>query len=217
MSHDPTQESTFSLISQPKKRNESKDSSVVITVRIDEQLNSGLEKIKRDLGISKANIIRNYLEFSQCVIKQKNSIKSLDDQDFIIIMRSFLREIIEKIEEPEQILLGDKLARFINSISLIKNRVDDLNFKLDLCNNLGFFRKYIDDQSYVLISKKFGPKKFVEAFTWQLFKKKEFNSRYTEEELKGSKSLTQQYKKEIHPVDRISSYYSFEFAKIPEE
>ena len=157
------------------------------------------------------------MEFSQCLIKQKNSVKSLDDQDFIIIIRSFFRDIIEKVEEAEQILLGDKLARFINSISLIKNKGDNLGFKLDLCNNLGFFRKYIDDQNYVLISKKFGPKKFVEAFIWQLFKNKEFNSRYTEEELKGSKNLTQQYNKEIHPVDRISSYYSFEFAKMPEE
>ncbi|MFX1278718.1 MAG: hypothetical protein ACFFA3_04825 [Promethearchaeota archaeon] len=186
-------------------------------MRIDEELNSNLENIKQNFGISKANLIRNYLEFSQCLIKQKNSVKSLDDQDFIIIMRSFLRDIIEKAEESEQILLGDKLARFINSIALIKNKGNDLDYKLDLCNNLGFFRKYIDDQNYVLISKKFGPKKFVEAFTWQLFTRKEFNSRYTEEELKGSKNLTQQYNKEIHPIDRISSYYSFEFAKILEE
>ena len=217
MSHNPAQISPSSTKSQSENDKESKSSSVVITVRIDEELNSSLENIKRDIGISKANIIRNYLEFSQCLIKQKTSVKSLDDQDFIIIMRSFLREIIEKAEETEQILLGDKLARFINSITLIKNKGDDLNFKLDLCNNLGFFRKYIDDQNYVLVSKKFGPKKFVEAFSWQLFNKKEFNSRYTEEELKGSKSLTQQYNKEIHPVDRISSYYSFEFAKMPEE
>ena len=39
---------------------------------------------------------------------------------------------------------------------------------------------------------------------------------HLQEELKGSKSLTQQYNKEIQKVDRISSYYSFEFAKMPE-
>lgn len=211
------QNSPSSLNSLSEKENKSKNPSVVITVRIDEELNSNLESIKRDSGISKANLIRNYLEFSQCLIKQKNSVKSLDDQDFIIIIRSFFRDFVAKVEEAEQILLGDKLARFLNSLSLIKNKEDDLEFKLDLCNNLGFFRTYVDDQNYVLISKKFGPKKFVEAFIWQLFTKKEFNSRYTEEELKGSKNLTQQYNKEIHPVDRISSYYSFEFAKMPEE
>jgi hypothetical protein len=217
MSPNSEQTSPSSLNSPSEKENKSKNSSVVITVRIDEELNTNLESIKRDIGISKANLIRYYLEFSQCLVKQKNSVKSVDDQDFIIIIRSFFRDIIEKVEEAEQILLGDKLARFINSISLIKNKVDDLNYKLDLCNNLGFFRKKVDDQNYVLISKKFGPRKFVEAFVWQLFNKKEFNSRYTEEELKGSKNLTQQYNKEIHPVDRISSYYSFEFAKMPEE
>lgn len=217
MSHNPAQKSSISAKSQSDSGRNLKDSTVVITVRIDKELNTQLENIRRDLGISKANLIRNYLELSQCIIKQKTYLKSLDDQDFIIIIKSYLRDIVEKVEEAEQITLGDKIARFINSIALTKNRVDDLDFKLDLCNNLGFFRKFIDDQNYVLISKKFGPKKFVEAFTWQLFKEKEFNSRYTEEELKGSKNLTQQYNKEIHPVDRISSYYSFEFAKIPEE
>ena len=217
MSPNSEQTSPSTLNFQSEKENKSKNPTVVITVRIDEELNSNLESIKEERGISKANLIRNYLELSQILVKQKKSLKSLDDQDFLIIMRGFLREIIEKVEETEQISLGDKLARFINSISLIKNKVDDLDFKLDLCNNLGFFRKYVDDQNYVLISKKFGPKKFVEAFIWQLFKKKEFNSRYTEEELKGSKNLTQQYNKEIHPVDRISSYYSFEFARMVEE
>ena len=158
MSPNSEQKSPLSLNSHSGNVIKTKSPSVVITVRIDEELNSNLESIKRDNGISKANLIRYYLEFSQCLIKQKNSVKSLDDQDFIIIIRSFFRDIIEKVEEAEQILLGDKLARFINSISLIKNKGDNLGFKLDLCNNLGFFRKYIDDQNYVLISKKFGPK-----------------------------------------------------------
>ncbi len=99
----------------------------------------------------------------------------------------------------------------------IKSRSDDINFKLELCNNLGFFRNYIDDENYILIYKKFGPKKFVEAFTWRLFKKKEINRRFTENELKNSKNLTQQYNRDIHPVERSSSYYSFEFAKIQQE
>ncbi len=200
-----------------EKQTPLKKSSVVITVRIDEELNNNLDEIKKDLGVSKADLIRNYLELSNCLIKQKNSVKSLDDRDFIIIKRSYLRKLIETVEQEQQISLGDKFARFINAIALIKNRADDLDFKLDMCNNLGFFRKYIDNQNYVLISKKFGPMKFVEAFTWRLFMNKEFNPRYTEEELKGSKSLTQQYNKEIQKADRISSYYSFEFAKMSEK
>ncbi len=217
MSPNPTAKSNSPSDSKSDASKNIKDSTVVITVRIDEELNKNLEAIKRDLGISKADIIRNYLELSKCLIKQKNSVKSVDDQDFIIIIKSYLRELVEVIAEEEQINLGDKFARFINAIALIKNKSDDLDFKLDLCNNLGFFRKYIDDQNYLLISKKFGSKKFVEAFTWRIFKNKEYNPRYTEDELKGSKNLTQQYNREIHPLDRISSYYSFEFAKIPPE
>ncbi|MHA2036056.1 MAG: hypothetical protein ACW98X_06455 [Promethearchaeota archaeon] len=217
MSPNSTQESDSSANSKSKITKNMKDSTVVITVRIDEELNKNLESIKYDLGISKADIIRNYLELSRCLIKQKNSVKSIDDQDFMIILKSYLRELVEIVAEEEQIILGDKFARFINAIALIKNKADDLNYKLDLCNNLGFFRKYIDDQNYLLISKKFGPKKFVESFTWRLFKNKQYNPRYTEDELKGSKNLTQQYNREIHPLDRISSYYSFEFAKIPSE
>ena len=200
-----------------ERRDKLSSSTAVITVRIDEELNKNLDEIKRDLGISKADLIRNYLELSNCLIKQKNSVKSLDDRDFIIVKRSYLRKLVGKVEQEQQINLGDKFARFINAIALIKNRADDLDFKLDMCNNLGFFRKYVDNQNYVLISKKFGPSKFVEAFTWRLFKNKEFNPRYTDEELKGSKSLSQQYKKEIQKADRISSYYSFEFAKMAEE
>ncbi|MHA1933613.1 MAG: hypothetical protein ACW96X_13805 [Promethearchaeota archaeon] len=215
MSPNPTQKLKTSIDIEADKTKSMKDSTVVITVRIDEELNKNLETIKKDLGISKADIIRNYLELSKCLIKQKNSVKSLDDQDFMIILKSYFRELVEITAEEEQINLGDKFARFINATALIKNKTEDLNFKLDLCNNLGFFRKYIDDQNYLLISKKFGPKKFVEAFTWRIFKNKEFNPRYTEDELKGSKNLTQQYNREIHPLDRISSYYSFEFAKIP--
>ncbi|MHA1912763.1 MAG: hypothetical protein ACW986_01350 [Promethearchaeota archaeon] len=217
MSNNLKQELPDLASSLSERKNQLKKPTVVITVRIDEELNHNLDGIKNDLGISKADLIRNYLELSNCLIKQKNSVKSLDDRDFIIVKRSYLRKLVDKVEQEQQISLGDKFARFINAIALIKNRADDLNFKLDMCNNLGFFRKYVDDQNYVLISKKFGPGKFVESFAWRLFKNKEFNPRYTDEELKGSKSLTQQYKKEIQKADRISSYYSFEFAKMPEE
>jgi hypothetical protein len=222
MSPNVKQKSPNPVSSRSDKTKAVKDSTVVITVRIEEELNGILEAIKSELGISKADIIRNYLELSKYLIKQKskylikqkNSVKSLDDQDFIIVIKSFLRELVETIPEEEQINLGDKFARFINATALIKNKMDDLNFKLDLCNNFGFFRKYIDDQNYLLISKKFGSKKFVEAFAWRIFKNKQINPRFTEDELKGSKNLTQQYNREIHPLDRISSYYSFEFAKI---
>jgi hypothetical protein len=217
MSPDSEQKPSTSIKYLSQTRGKLKDSTVVITVRIEEELNNNIEDMREKLGISKADLIRNYLGMSKYIIKQKNSIQSLNKRDLIIVKRSFLRKLIDNSTESEQINLGDKLGRFINDIARINGKIDDIGYKLDLCDSLGFFLRDIDHESYVNIIKKFGPKKFVEAFTWRLFNQEEFNSKYTEEEIKGSKSLTQQYLKEIQPVTRSSSHYSFEFAKLPEE
>lgn len=217
MSPNPKQKSATSAKLRSDDRRKSKDSTVVITVRIDEDLNDNIEEIREKLGISKASFIRKYLEMSKYIIKKNNSIQSLNKRDLIIVKRSYLRKLIEGVTESEQIELGDKIGRFINDIAITNGKIDDIDYKLDLCDKLGFFPREVDHERYVNILKKFGPKKFVEAFIWRLFKQDEFNSRYTEEELKGSKSLTQQYGKEIQSVYRSSSYYSFEFAKVPEK
>jgi hypothetical protein len=186
----------------------------VLTIRIDKELNEHLEKMKNRLGVSKADIIRNFLELSKVLIKQKNSLKSLNDRDFIIVKRSFLRKLIVSSDESEQILLGDKLARFIIDIARISGNVDDINYKLDMCDNLGFFPKFIDEDNFVLVTKKFGPTKFAEAFLFRLFNHKEMDNDYTEENLKGNKSLTQKYKNDFKIVQRSESHYTFEFTKI---
>jgi hypothetical protein len=196
------------------QKKESKNSQKVITIRIDDELNKHLDYMKNRLGLSKADLIRNYLELSRYLIKQKSSIKSLNNRDFIIIKRSYLRKIVLNLDEVEQIRLGDKLARFINDIGRINGKEDDLEYKLNLCDNMGFFPFFVDNDSSILITKKFGPQRFVEAFTYRLFKKKEYNSRFIDEELKGSKSLRDQYSKEIQPEDKSSSHYSYKFAKI---
>lgn len=196
------------------QKKESKNSQKVITIRIDDELNKHLDYMKNRLGLSKADLIRNYLELSKYLIKQKSSIKSLNNRDFIIIKRSYLRKIVLNLDEIEQIRLGDKLARFINDIGRINGKEDDLEYKLNLCDNMGFFPFFVDNDSSILITKKFGPQRFVEAFTYRLFKKKEYNSRFIDEELKGSKSLRDQYSKEIQPEDKSSSHYSYKFAKI---
>ena len=194
---------------------ESKKPTKVITIRIDEKLNHHLDNMKKRLGISKTNLIKNYLELSKYLIKQKTAIQSLNDRDLVVVKKSLLRNLIERLEEKDQLNFGDKLARFINDIARIYGRQEDLRYKIDFCNNLGFFTNFFDDNNYLLTTKKFGPKKFVEAFLWRLFKQKELNSNYIEEEMKGNKSLRQKYKSEIKALDISSSHYSFEFAKIP--
>ncbi|TFF85520.1 MAG: hypothetical protein EU517_01525 [Promethearchaeota archaeon] len=196
------------------QKKESKTNQKVITIRIDGELNSNLDSIKDRLGLSKADVIRNYLELSKCVLKQKSSIKSLNNRDFIVIKRSYLRKIIAELEETDQIELGDKLARFINDLGRIYGNEDNINYKLQLCDMMGFFPYFVDKENSILVTKKFGPQRFVESFTYRLFKKKEYNPRFIEEELKGSKSLRDQYSKEVQPEQKSSSHYSFKFAKV---
>ena len=204
-----------------KIKEETKEKSV-LTVRIDEDLDRILNDIKDKKGISKADLIRNYLELVKYVYIDQESIRSLDDRDLIIIKRSTFRKYLEKFEEVEQMKQGIRYARFINDIARVLGKIDDIEYKLDLCQNLGFFKKFIDAKNYILISNKFGPKKFVEAFTYKLiFHQPEiefdFIFNFTEENIEKSSSVRKDYNKSIQTVDRANSYYAFEFAKIEKE
>jgi len=189
----------------------------VITIRIDQELNENLDRMKDRMGINKNSLIRNYLELSKYFLKHKSTIQSLNDRDLVVIKRSFLRKIISKLIETEQINFGDKLGKFINDIARIYGKQDDLEFKIDFCDNLGFFNNFLDESNYVLVEKKFGPAKFAEAFLWRLFEQKELNPNYIEEEMKGNKSLRQKYKNQIKHLDISSSHYSYEFARLDKE
>jgi len=188
----------------------------VITIRIDEELNDQLDKMHKRMGISKTSLIKNYLELSKYLIKQKSALQSLNDRDLVVVKRSFLRNLIERLEESEQLNFGDKLGVLINDIARIYGKQEDIRYKVDFCDKLGFFSSILDDDNNLLVVKKLGPKKFVEAFLWRLFEQKELNPNYIEEEMKGNKSLRQKYKSQIKELNISSSHYSYEFAKIPE-
>ncbi|MFX1409576.1 MAG: hypothetical protein ACFFA6_04440 [Promethearchaeota archaeon] len=154
---------------------------------------------------------------SKYLIIQNNVLKSLNDRDFIILKKSTFRKLVEPLNEENQMEFGIKFARFINDIARLQGKIGNIEYKLDLCEHMGLFPKFIDEENYILISKKFGPKKFVEVFVYKLINyDPKFTYDFTEEELKSSKSLRSQYKKDIGPVDRSSSHYSYKFAKIPE-
>lgn len=210
--------------SKPKSLNRKsklKDSTIVITVRIDEELNEIIEKNRLKLGISKADFIRNYLEMAKyLVINPNKTIKSLHNRDFIIIKKSLLKKLIEVMDEKEQMELGIKVARFITDIATLQGELDSIDYKLDLCEHLGFFPKLIDDEKYILFSRKFGPKKFIEAFVYKLIKyepKYVYDTRFTEENIKSQSKIKSAHTKELQQVERLSSHYSFEFAKISED
>ncbi len=199
------------------KENGPKKATKVITIRIDQELNYNLDRIKDRMGITKNNLIKNYLSLSKYFLKRKSAIRSLNDRDLVVIKRSFLRNLIENLAETEQLYFGDKLGRFINDIARIYGKQEDLEYKVDFCDNIGFFNNLLDENNNVLVEKKFGPTKFVEAFLWRLFEQKELNPNYLEEEMKGNKSLRQKYKNQMKQLDISSSHYSYEFAKLDEE
>ncbi|MHA2288331.1 MAG: hypothetical protein ACXABG_06050 [Promethearchaeota archaeon] len=162
-------------------------------------------------------MIKHYLGLSKYIVKQKSALQSLNDRDLVVVKRSFLRSLIERLDESEQLNYGDKLGVFINDIARIYGKQEDKCYKVDFCDNLGYFSSIIDDDDNLLVVRKFGPKKFVEAFLWRLFEQKELNPNYIEEEMKGNKSLRQKYKNQIKESSISSSHYSYEFAKIPEK
>ena len=194
--------------------------SNVLTIRIDDSLNETLEEICKKRRITKASLIRNYLKMASFILVDQNSIKSLNDIDLIMLKRSFYYKIIEGFAETDQIDLGLEYAQFINDLARREGKIGDIEYKLDTCEHLGLFRKNIDRENYILFSKEFAPEKFVEAFAFLLITngdEGEFKKDWVSDKMKGNKSLTQAYKKLIAKVERDASYYSYEFAKIPEE
>jgi hypothetical protein len=196
-----------------------KEEARVLTVRINKELDQLLEKVKDKKGTPKAMLIRNYLEMVRYISINNESIRSLDDRDLIIIKRKTFKKFLNNFEEEEQMRYGIKMAESINDIARVQGKLDDINYKLDLCEHLGFFPKFIDEENYILFSNKFGPKKFVEAFIYKIINHQpdvEYDLNYTEEGIEKSKDIRRDYKKIINPVQRASSYFAFEFAKIPE-
>jgi len=197
-----------------------KESTVVLTVRIDRELDEVLEKIKDKRGLSKANVIRNYLELARYAIIEQSSIRSLDERDLILIKKSSFRKFLTTMEEEAQMEWGLKFARLINDISRLEGQLGNIEYKLDLCEHLGFFNKFIDKENYILFSNKFGPEKFVEAFVYKIINydpKFEYDRQFTSDAIDGQSKVRSKYNKEIGSQNRSKSYYAFEFAKLEKE
>jgi len=195
-----------------------KEETSVLTVRISKELDQILDKIKDRKGISKASLIRYYLEMAKYIIVDNGSIRSLDERDMITIKKKTFKKYLRLFEEEMQMDQGVKFARFINDLARVQGKLDDIGYKLDLCEHLGFFPKFVDEDNYILITNKFGPKKFIEAFVYKLIHHDpeiEYDYTFTEEAENGKRKSA--YLKTIQPVDRAASYYAFEFAKIESE
>ena len=200
-----------------KKEIKRKTPQFVLTIRIDEDLDNVIEELKEIKETTKAKIIKDYLEMAKYVKIDERSVRSMNNNELIFLKRTFFKKIIEGLEEIKQIDLGSEIARFINDIARGQDQLDNIIYKLDLCQHFGLFHRYVDRSNYILFSKSFGPQKFVEAFVWQLITKGDqgdFELSFTTNEIKGSKSNRSNYEKKIQPVHRDGSYYAFGFAKI---
>ena len=154
------------------------------------------------------------------IIVDQNSVRSIDDRDFIIIKRKMVKKFLKSYEIEDQMDYGIKFAQFINDLARLQGRIDDIEYKLDICQHLGFFPKFLDDDNYILFSNKFGPKKFVEAFAYKLIfydPDSEYDITFTDENIENSKKKEQEYVKKIGAIYRTESYYAFEFAKLEKE
>ena len=129
-----------------------KEETSVLTVRISKELDQILEDIKNRKGITKANVIRNYLEMAKYLIIDQDSIRSLDDRDLVNIKKSTFRKVFNNLEEEAQMDWGVKFARFINDLARLQGQLENIDYKLNLCGHLGFFNKFIDRENYILFS-----------------------------------------------------------------
>ena len=64
-----------------------KEGTSVLTVRISRELDQVLDNLKDRKGISKASIIRYYLEMAKYILIDIGSIRSLDDREMITIKK----------------------------------------------------------------------------------------------------------------------------------
>ena len=197
-----------------------KEVTSVLTVRISKELDQILEEIKDKRGITKANVIRNYLEMAKYMIIDQDSIRSIDDRDLISIKKSTFRKLLNNLGEETQMEWGVKFARFINDLARLQGQLDSIDYKLDLCMHLGFFNKFIDKENYILFSNKFGPEKFIEAFVYKIFNyspEDDYDMDFTTAGIEKDSKRKKDYLKKIGPIERAKSYYAYEFARLEEK
>lgn len=202
-----------------KKKPQPNISAGVLTIRIDENLDKVLDEIIGKKRMTKASLIRNYLNLAKYIRISDNSIKSINKNYLIMFKRSFIKKILESLSEDNQVAFGTELAQFINDLARIEDNIENLEYKLDMCEKFGFFENDPDKGNYILFTKEFGPERFVDAFAWHLITmgdQGEFDKEFRTEIMDNNKKVKSKYINTIQPVRRDASHYAYEFAKIKE-
>lgn len=193
--------------------------SGVITIRVSHEVDKALNSLQKSRRLNKAQVIRIYLEMARYldIDPDFSSIKSYNENEMLLIKKNYFKDVMASFDEVKQIDWGTELAQFINDLARIEEKLEDMNYKLNLCEHFGLFPKKIDKGGYILVPKIFAPERFVDAFVWMLIKmgdEGDFNKAFIESEMDGNKKLRRSYKDTVQPVRRSGSHYSYEYANI---
>ena len=197
---------------------EEKTKDHAITVRIDSDMENELKFIAENiLNEKKGNVIRKFLSLSEIfAINNDGSIRGYNNRLLMILKQETIQIILSKSDEELQVEFGDEMAQYVNDICRIKGE-SNLEYKLRLCNRLGWLVPFYDKNLNVQIPHEFGPEDFVKAFCYQLVHEKKMGLKYLSKNLTSDKG-----KKEFEKIfgkgeNATSGHYSFTFMHLREE
>ncbi len=201
---------------------EEKTKNHAITVRIDSDMESELNFIAENiLNEKKGNVIRKFLSLAEILaINNDGSIRGYNNRLLMILKKETIQRIISKVDEELQVDFGDEMARYINDICRLKGE-STLEYKLRLCNRLGWLVPFYDKNFNTQIPHDFGPEDFVKAFCYRLVNEKKMNLKYLSTNLTSDKAAKKEFERIFGKGEKgenaISNHYSFTFMHLREK
>lgn len=193
---------------------EKKPITVRISSDLEEQLKFIAEKILND---KKGSVIRNFLSLAEILaIHNDGTIRGYNNRSLMVLKQETIQNILSKLDEKSQMDLGDDMALYVNDICRIKGDFS-LEYKLKLCNRLGWFLLIFDSNRNIQIPHEFGPENFVKSFCYRLVNEKKMPMRFLSENISSDK-IKKEYERVFGKGENApSDYYTFTFMHLREE
>jgi len=189
-----------------------------ITVRISSDLIKQLKFIsEKILNDKKGSVIRNFLSLAEILaIHNDGTIRGYNNRSLMVLKQETIHNILSKLDEISQMDLGDDMALYVNDICRIKGDFS-LEYKLKLCNRLGWFLLILDSNRNIQIPHEFGPENFVKSFCYRLANEKKMPMRFLSENISSDK-IKKEYERVFGKFENApSDYYTFTFMHLREE
>ncbi len=111
----------------------------MFSLRLKPKLIARINKLSGELGVSKTNIARSYLQLSEYVLVEPSSdLTTFTKMSLSIFPTEILKELLDSQDEKKQISIGDKLGTIINN-----------NFQIMGLQNLEEKRKLIHGLNWI--------------------------------------------------------------------